>query len=464
METYDFAVIGGGSAGYAAASTAGRLGLKTICIEGGKDIGGLCILRGCMPSKTLIESANRFLTLRRASEFGLSAGRLGFDSGAIIRRKRELIAGFADYRVGQLKAGDFDFVRGIAEFVAPERVRIHLLSSDGTQEIETKTSLISTGSELNLIELPGLQETGFLHSDVALDSEVIPRSVIILGGGAISMEFAHFYQALGTQVTILQRSSQVIKEADADVAEALVKAYRQRGIEVICGTRLAGVEKSDGQKLVKYQKDGKELAVAAEEIFYALGRKPAVSKLNLRSIGLEQSNAGGVKVNPHLQTTRPNIFAAGDATGIYEVVHLAVEQGTLAAENAKRFLDGKELKATDNRLNLFAMFSEPQVAMVGLTEKEAAQAGVAVRVAKYPFDDHGKSIIRAETDGFVKLMVDAGTGEILGGAVVGPEASELIHEIVVAMHFRARAADLASIPHYHPTLSEIWTYPASELA
>ena len=463
METYDFAVIGGGSAGYAAASTAGRLGLKTICIEGGKDIGGLCILRGCMPSKTLIESANRFLTLRRASEFGLSAGRLGFDSGAIIRRKRELIAGFADYRVGQLKAGDFDFVRGIAEFVAPERVRIHLLSSDGTQEIETKTSLISTGSELNLIELPGLQETGFLHSDVALDSEVIPRSVIILGGGAISLEFAHFYEALGTQVTILQRSSQVIKEADADVAEALVKAYRRRGIEVICGTRLAGVEKSDGQKLVKYQKDGKELAVAAEEIFYALGRKPAVSKLNLRSIGLEQS-AGGVKVNAHLQTTRPNIFAAGDVTGIYEVVHLAVEHGTLAAENAKRFLDGKELKATDNRLNLFAMFSEPQVAMVGLTEKEAAQAGVAVRVAKYPFGGHGRSIVRGETDGFVKLMVDAGTGEILGGAVVGPEASELIHEIVVAMHFRARAADLASIPHYHPTLSEIWTYPASELA
>jgi pyruvate/2-oxoglutarate dehydrogenase complex dihydrolipoamide dehydrogenase (E3) component len=171
-----------------------------------------------------------------------------------------------------------------------------------------------------------------------------------------------------------------------------------------------------------------------------------------------------VKVNAHLQTTRPNIFAAGDVTGIYEVVHLSIEHGTLAAENAKRFLDGKELKATDNRLNLFAMFSEPQVAMVGLTEKEAAQAGVAVRVAKYPFGGHGRSIVRGETDGFVKLMVDAGTGEILGGAVVGPEASELIHEIVVAMHFRARAADLASIPHYHPTLSEIWTYPASELA
>jgi pyruvate/2-oxoglutarate dehydrogenase complex dihydrolipoamide dehydrogenase (E3) component len=464
METYDFAVIGGGSAGYAAASTAGRLGLKTICIEGGKDIGGLCILRGCMPSKTLIQSANRFLTLRRSSEFGLSAGHLGFDAAAIIRRKRELIGGFADYRVGQLKAGDFDFVRGVAEFVAPDRVRIHSLNGHGTQEIEAKTGLISTGSELNLIDLPGLREAGFLDSEAALDSEVIPRSVIMLGGGAISLEFAHFYEALGTQVTILQRSSQVIKEADSDIAEALVKAYRHRGMQVFCGTKLVGVDKSGGQKLVRYQKDGKELMVAAEEIFYALGRKPAISELNLRSIGLEQSAAGAVEVNVHLQTTLPNIFAAGDVTGIYEVVHLAIEQGALAAENAKRFIEGKELKAIDYRLKLFAMFSEPQLAVVGLNEKEAAQAGVAVRVAKYPFNDHGKSIIRGETDGFVKLVVDAGTGEILGGAVVGPEASELIHEIVVAMHFRARAADLVSIPHYHPTLSEIWTYPAAELA
>jgi pyruvate/2-oxoglutarate dehydrogenase complex dihydrolipoamide dehydrogenase (E3) component len=463
MEAYDFAVIGGGSAGYAAAATAGGLGLRTICIEGGQDVGGLCILRGCMPSKTLIESANRFLTLRRSADFGLSAGHLGFDSSAIIRRKRELIGGFADYRVGQLKTGNFDFVRGVAELLAPERIRIHSLSGDGAEEIEAKTCLISTGSELNLVDVPGLREAGFLHSDLALDSEVIPRSIVILGGGAICLEFAHFYEALGTRVTIVQRSSQVIKEADADVAEALVKAYRQRGMEVICDTKLLGVHKSDGQKLVRYQKDGKELTTDAEEIFYALGRRPAVGKLNLRSVGLEQSPEGAVKTNSHMQTSRPNIFAAGDVTGLYEVVHLAIEQGILAAENARRFIEGKELKAMDHRLKLFAIFSEPQVAFVGLTEKEAGRAGIAVRVATYPFSDHGKSIIRGETDGFVKLVTEARTGEIMGGTVVGPEASELIHEIVVAMHFRATAADLASIPHYHPTLSEIWTYPAAEL-
>jgi pyruvate/2-oxoglutarate dehydrogenase complex dihydrolipoamide dehydrogenase (E3) component len=463
MQTYDFAVIGGGSAGYAAAATAGGLGLQTICIEGGQDVGGLCILRGCMPSKTLIESANRFLTLRRSADFGLSAGHLGFDSAAIIRRKRELISGFADYRVGQLKTGNFDFVRGVAELLAPERVRIHSLSGGGAEEIEAKTCLISTGSELNLVNVPGLREAGFLHSDLALDSEVIPRSIVILGGGAICLEFAHFYEALGTRVTIIQRSGQVIKEADADVAEAVVKAYRHRGMQVICDTKLLGVHKSDGQKLVRYQKDGKELTTAAEEIFYALGRRPAVGKLNLRSAGLEQSPEGAVTVNSCMQTTQPNIFAAGDVTGLYEVVHLAIEQGVLAAENAKRFIEGKKLKAMDYRLKLYAIFSEPQVAFVGLTEKEAGQAGIAVRVATYPFCDHGKSIIRGETDGFVKLVTDARTGEIVGGAVVGPEASELIHEIVVAMYFRATAADLASIPHYHPTLSEIWTYPAAEL-
>jgi pyruvate/2-oxoglutarate dehydrogenase complex dihydrolipoamide dehydrogenase (E3) component len=463
MERFDFVVIGGGSAGYAAARTAVLSGLKAVCIEGGKEVGGLCILRGCMPSKTLIESANRFLTLRRAGEFGLSAGHLAFDSGAIVRRKRGFVAEFARQRAEQLMDSRFEFLRGRAEFIDSHHLKVKLMSG-GEEEIEGKTFLISTGSVINFVDLEGLEKTGFLDSDSALDSEHYPRSVVILGGGAIALEFAHFYNALGLDVTVLQRSNQVLKEADSDIAEALVAAFRKRGIRVICGTKLKRVERTASGKSVWHEQSGEERVVEAEEILYALGRKPAVSGLGLKPAGVEMDQQGRVVVNEKLQTSQPHIFAAGDVTGLYEIVHIAIQQGEIAAMNAKRLLEGEVCATIDYRLKMFAMFPEPQVAAVGITEREAAARGLAVRVAKHFFDDHGKSIIRAEVDGFVKLIVDAKTGEIVGGAVVGPEASELIHEIAVAMHFRSTAAELASIPHYHPTLSEIWTYPAEELA
>ncbi len=464
METFDFVVIGGGSAGYAAASTAAQLGLRTACIEGGDEIGGLCILRGCMPSKTLIESANRFSVLRRAKEFGLSAGHLAYDSGAIIQRKRELISEFATHRVEQLTGGNFRFIRGRAEFTDANHLRVKLMGGGGEEQIEGKTFLISTGSVLNLIQLRGLDQTGFLNSDTALDSDRFPRSVVILGGGAIALEFAHFYNALGLGVTLLQRSDQVIKEADADIAKELVSAFRKRGINVITGTKLLRVAQTSHGKGVWYERNGEENMVEADEIFYALGRKPAVQGLGLETAGVETDKKNAVIVNGGMQTSQPHIFAAGDVTGLYEIVHIAIQQGEMAARNAQKLLAGKIQAAIDPRLKMFIIFTEPQVAAVGISEREAADQGIQVRVARHPFHDHGKSMIRGEVEGFVKLIVSGKSGEILGGAVIGPEASELIHEIVVAMHFHASAATLASIPHYHPTLSEIWTYPAEGLA
>jgi pyruvate/2-oxoglutarate dehydrogenase complex dihydrolipoamide dehydrogenase (E3) component len=463
MTEVDFAVIGGGSAGYSAASEAAKLGLRTVCIDGGSEVGGLCILRGCMPSKTLLESANRFLTLRRAQEFGLSAGHLGFDSGAIRRRKRSLIDGFADYRRTQLEKGNFDFIRAHASFTSPHQLKLDGL--DGSvREISFRTALISTGSELNVIDVPGLTEAGYLDSDAALDSDRMPASILILGGGAIALEFAHFYNALGTKVTVLQRNPQFIKEADLDLANALTAAYRRHGVEMISGTKLVAAERKEGGKTVRLLKDGREQTISADEIFYALGRRPAISSLHLDAANIKVNGNAGVAVNERMQSSSPHIFAAGDAAGQFEVVHIAIEQAILAARNAARWLKNEKLNPVDYRLQLFAMFSHPELAFVGLTEKQAAAEGRRVRVARYPFDDHGKSIIRGETDGLVKLIADANTHEIVGGGVVGPEAPELIHEIVVAMHFRAKASDLAAIPHYHPTLSEIWTYPAEELA
>lgn len=463
MTEYDFAVIGGGSAGYAAAATAGRLGLRTICVEGGSEVGGLCILRGCMPSKTILESAHRFLTLRRAKEFGLSAGQIGYDAAAIRERKRRLITEFAGYRSSQLENGKFEFIRAHASFLSPHQLR--LVTLEGKEmEVRFRSALIATGSELNLFEIPGLEQISFLHSDSALDADVVPASVVILGGGAIALEFASFYSSLGSRVTVIQRSSQFLKEADSDVSGALTEALRHQGVEMICDTKLLRVAAENGEKAVYFLQKGVERRVAADALFYALGRRPAVAGLDLKAAGVEVSSSGAILVNGRMQTSQPHLFAAGDVAGLYEVVHIAIEQAVVAAKNAQRLLEGKEFGGIDYRLRLFAVFSHPQLAFVGLTEREAVNQNIPFRTASYPFADHGKSLVLGEPEGFVKLVVHAKSGEILGGAAVGPEAAELIHEIVVAMHFRATASDLACIPHYHPTLSEIWTYPAEELA
>ena len=466
MKDYDFLILGGGSAGYNAAATACRLGLRVALVEGGEALGGLCILHGCMPSKALIESANRYTTLRRAGEFGLHTAGIGYSVPDIQARKDRLVAEFADYRAKQLEGGMFDFYRGWAGFFDPHTVEF--TDSDGnSQQLRAETFLLATGSHLKIIDVPGLIATGFLDSDAVLGATVVPKSVIVLGGGATAVEFSHYYEALGARVTIIQRSGQLLKDTDGDVAHALAEGLRKRGIDVFCHTQLQRVERTDtGAKRVVFGHAGETVSVEADEIIYALGREPQLTGLNLERAGIV-GVTGCLTVSPTQQTCVPHIFAAGDVAGPYEIVHIAIQQGEIAARNAAKLVKGhgsaRPLEEIDYRLRLFAVFGSPEVAMVGLTEQELQGAAVPYRVATYQFCDHGKSLVMGETDGFVKLLASEESGEIIGAAVVGPHASELIHEIVVAMRFRATAGDLAAIPHYHPTLSEIWTYPAEEL-
>lgn len=416
-----------------------------------------------MPSKTLIESANRFMTLRHAKTFGLHASDIGFDVPAIIARKRRLIGEFASYRQEQLEAGKFDFLRGKASFLDPHTLRIALLNG-GEQTVRAKSFLISTGSTISWPDIPGLKESKALTSDDVLDKEDLPKSVVVLGGGPVALELAYYYNALGVKTTVIQRGPQLLKGMDKDVAEALEVALREKGMEIFTGTKLQRIETDETGHRVIFSHDGMEKTVEGAAILNGLGRKPNTSSLDLEKAGVE-TREGRIRVNDELQSSTPHIFAAGDCCASLEVVHVAVQQGEMAARNAKNFLQGKPLvESCDSRLNLFAVFTEPQVAVVGLTEEKAREEGIAYLTAKYPFNDHGKSMVMDELAGFVKLIVDAKSREILGGVVVGPHGSDLIHEIVVAMRFHATAGQLATTPHYHPTLSEIWTYPAEELA
>jgi pyruvate/2-oxoglutarate dehydrogenase complex dihydrolipoamide dehydrogenase (E3) component len=388
-------------------------------------------------------------------------------------RKNALIRDFADYRVQQLNAGKFKFIRANARFVDAHTVELNPFRGSGRESAPSNQSrltsaatltakhfVIATGSTVAPAPLPQLDAVGFINSDDALALKRLPRSLIILGGGAIACEFAQFFARFGVKISLIQRSGRVLKEFDADAGMEIEKVFRREGIRVFTGTKLLDAKRQGKLKTVSFEQNGKIISVAAEEILFALGRVPNTASLELENAGVK-TEQGRIVANDRMQTSAPHIYAAGDCTGPHEIVHIAIQQGETAAHN---IVNPKSPRRMDYWLLISVVFTEPQVAFVGLTEKEAAARGIKLLAASYPFNDHGKSLIMEAKDGFVKLLANPRSGEILGGACVGPVGGELIHEIVAAMAKRMTVHELAAMPHYHPTLAEIWTYPAEELA
>ena len=453
-EEYDLAVIGGGSGGYAAARCAVAAGLKTVVIEGGDELGGLCILRGCMPTKALLYAAEVLHLATHSEAWGIR-GEPSFDFAKVMARKNAMVREFADYRAQQLTGGKFEFIRAKARFLDPHTVEL----STG-RKLTAKYFVIATGSVVAPSPLPQLNDVGFLTSDTALEMTRLPRSITVLGGGAVGLEFAQFFARFGVKVTLIQRSPHVLHEMDPDAAEVIEGVFRREGITVYTNTKLTDARRLGGLKEVFFEHEGESKRALAEEIFYALGRIPNVAALALDKVGV-QIEFGRIVTNHQMQTTAPHIYAVGDCTGLHEIVHIAIQQGETAAHNIAH---PGQLKSMDYRLLTEVVFTDPQIASVGLTEKRAHVRNIPYLTAKYPFNDHGKSLIMEAKDGFVKLLAEPQTGEIIGGACVGPVGGELIHEIIAAMHKRMTVHELAAMPHYHPTLAEIWTYPAEELA
>jgi pyruvate/2-oxoglutarate dehydrogenase complex dihydrolipoamide dehydrogenase (E3) component len=464
----DVAVIGGGSGGYAAARTAAGAGLKTVIIEGGEEVGGLCILRGCMPTKALLYAAEVLHLASHPEPWGIRAGKVSYDFAKVMARKNLMIKDFAGFRVKQLNDGRFKFIRATARFVNKHTVELGRadlpVGQDARQRVPTKITakhfIIATGSGVAPSPLPQLNGVGFITSDEALALKRLPKSLIILGGGAIACEFAQFFSRFGVKVTLIQRSGHILKEFDTDAGIEIEKVFRREGIQVFTGTKLLDAKRNGKLKTVSFENGGKTISVSAEEILFALGRVPNTASLGLENAGVKTEN-GRVLTNNKMQTSAPHIYAAGDCTGPHEIVHIAIQQGETAAHNIAQ---PKLPRRMDYRLLISVVFTEPQVAFVGLTEKKAAALKIPFLTASYPFNDHGKSLIMDAKDGFVKLLANPKSGEILGGACVGPVGGELIHEIVAAMAKRMTVHELAAMPHYHPTLAEIWTYPAEELA
>jgi pyruvate/2-oxoglutarate dehydrogenase complex dihydrolipoamide dehydrogenase (E3) component len=465
MKPFDVIVVGGGSGGYAAARTAASLGARVAVVDGGKEVGGLCILRGCMPTKALLESSHRVHDIAIAGEFGIRVGKARPDWARIVARKDAFIRDFAGYRREQLEKGKFTFIRGMGRFLDPHRMEITPVNARGRKSIiQGRTFILATGSVIDRKPIPGLWEIGCLTSDEAIHQRRPLRSLIVLGGGPIACEFAQYFHHLGVKTTLIQRSPQLLTGHDADTAGELEKTFRREGMDVRTGTQLIKVTRIGKNKRVTFLQGGKTTHVDAEEILYALGRSPAVEKLNLAAAGVAL-NGKTVAIAPTLQSSRKHIFAVGDVAGPYEVVHTAIAQGEMAARNAWKLLDcSKSLERMDYRLHMEVVFTSPEVASIGLSEKEATAEKQPFLAATYPFNDHGKSIIMGAKEGFVKIVADPVNGRILGAQIVGPHASDLIHEFAALMHFKATVHDLIQIPHYHPTLGEIVGYPAEDIA
>jgi pyruvate/2-oxoglutarate dehydrogenase complex dihydrolipoamide dehydrogenase (E3) component len=471
---YDVAVIGGGSGGYAAARTAANSGLKTVVIEGGEEVGGLCILRGCMPTKALLYAAEVMHLASHARPWGIDAENVSFNFAQVMARKDTLIKEFADYRSQQLHSGKFEFIRAMARFADPHTIDLLPTeweegkgerkgdwgTSSAVRTLTAKSFIIATGSKIAPSPIPCVDPTHCLNSDTALKLTRLPKSVIILGGGATACEFAQFFQRFGVNVTMIQRSSHILHEFDSDATSELEKVFRREGITLYTGTKVIDSRNVGSQKEVTFECEGKTLRVSAEDVFYALGRMPNTDSLGLEKIGLATDEAR-ILTNHFMQTNLPHIYGVGDCVGRHEIVHIAVQQGEVAGHNVGH---PDQMKEMDYRLLTEIVFTDPQIAAVGLTQKKAQKRGIPYITASYPFNDHGKSLIMEARDGFVKLLAAPATGEIIGGCCVGPYGGELIHEVIAAMFKRMTVQELAAMPHYHPTLAEIWTYPAEELA
>ena len=453
---YDFVAIGGGSAGFNAARVAVTHGLRVAVVDGARQLGGLCILRGCMPSKTLLYMAEVLHLAQKGKTFGLKIPSARADMKAIHARKRRIIADFASYRDQALKSGKFDLIRANARFADA-----HTLELSNGRRLTARHFLIGTGSKVSTPPVPGLKAAPFWTSDDVLDLDFIPKSVLVLGGGIVACELTQFLNRIGSKVTLIQRSQHILRDHSEAASTVVQQAFVDEGIELFAGTQLQSVVHDRRGCTVRFRHDGKLITRRAAHLFNALGREPNTAGLNLAAAGVRTRPDGQIVINRWQQTNVPHIYAAGDCSGPHEIVHVAIQQAELAARHAAGL---KALKPVDWSLLLNVVFTDPQLATIGRLERELDERGVAYLTASYPFNDHGKSILMDANYGYVKVIAEPRRGRILGAEIVGKDAGELIHAFSGPLAMKATVFDLLRAPWYHPTLAEIITYPLEEIA
>jgi dihydrolipoamide dehydrogenase len=441
----DICILGGGPGGYVAALRASALGSTVILVES-STVGGVCLARGCIPTKALLRSAEIFQLCSNARSFGINAGKVEADYEAIAKRKDRIVGQLIRGVQGLLRSADVTVIEGWGRMAGPGAVEVAL--PDRTELITAPIVIIATGSSASAPPIPGADLEGVIDSDGALALQELPSHIVVTGAGAVGVEWASLFALLGAQVTLVEMLPRLVPNEDAEISTAMRKILVQQGMTVHTETRIDTIEKKKHGLGITIQSAGTSNTVDASHLLLATGRKPNVENLGLESCGVQFSPAG-ISVNAHMQTTVPTIYAVGDVTGGKLLAHVASHQGVVAAEHANG-----HPSIYDNKAVPACTFTHPEIASVGLTEQEARESYESVQVGVFPFQALGRARAYGDTDGFVKVVAGASHGEILGVHIIGPAASDIISEGVLAIRLEATMDDLRETIHAHPTFAE----------
>ncbi len=448
-EQFDVTVIGAGPGGYVAAIRAAQVGLKTAIIEKDKDLGGTCLLRGCIPTKELLHSAHVFDLVSDPEEFGVSvqSPRLHFDK--VMARKNKVVSKLAGGVGYLMKKHKITVFKGHGRLEGAGRVTV-TEASGNVREIPTKNVIVATGSTPRLLPGMHVQSPHIVTSDELLDFAEVPKSMVVLGAGAVGVEFASIFKRFGADVTIIEIMPRLVPIEDDETSRELERAFRRRGIKVMTGTRFESAKiRGDEVEITFTASDGLHGRISAETLLVAVGRRPYTEGLGLENTRCEIVR-GYIKVDEYMRTAEPNVYAIGDVVPTPWLAHVASKEGCLAAEQ----IAGRNPHPINYNLVPNCTYCEPEIGSVGLTEAQAREKGHQLKVGKFPFSALGKAMILGETEGFVKVVTDAKYDEVLGVHIIGPHATDLLSEACVAMGLEATAKELGHIMHPHPTLSE----------
>ena len=442
---YDLVVIGGGPGGYVAAIRAGQLGLKVLVIEKEK-LGGVCLNWGCIPTKALIKNAEVYETLKHADEYGFTFENLKVDFSKAIKRSRDISGRLSKGIEFLFKKNKIELISGNAKIISKGIVEV--TTADKTETINAQNIIIATGARPRTVPGITIDRKQVITSSEAMILPEAPKRLIIIGAGAIGVEFAYFYNTYGTKVTIVEMLPSVLPIEDKEISKTLARVFQKKGIEILTETKVLSV-KTGGEVTVTISQNNETKDLTADVALVAIGVQGNIENLGLENVGIKTEKSF-IKVDEFYKTNVDGIFAIGDVNGPPWLAHVASAEGVTCVEK----IAGKNPPKINYSNIPGCTFAQPQVASVGLTEEKAIEKGFQIKIGRYPFRNHGKAMAMNESEGFVKLIFDAKFGELLGAHIIGPEATEMIGELVLGRALETTAEQIHRTIHAHPTLSE----------
>jgi dihydrolipoamide dehydrogenase len=457
-ERFDAIVIGGGPGGYVCTIRLGQLGLKAACVES-EEVGGICLNWGCIPSKVLISTAHLYLKAQHSTEFGLRCTGVELDLGTLQDKKQDIVKKLTSGVRSLLRANRATLVEGHAEVIDAKSVRV--TSGQGTSSTLTATRglVIATGS--STLEIPGFPFDGerILGARDAVSLRRVPPRLLVIGGGVIGLELGMLYQALGSELTVVELLPSLLSTVDPECVKVIHRRISQRGGRIFTHTGALGQElQPDGSTLVRLQTADGPTSVECDLVLVAVGMRPRSGGIGLESLGVELDSRGFIRTNQRCETNVPGVYAIGDVSGLPLLAHKASKEGEVCAEVIAGHHSAKDWVSVPA-----VVFTDPEIASSGMSEQQAAELGRAVKVGRFPFSALGRAMSLGETDGFVKVVSDPSSGRVLGVHIVGPAASDLVSEVTLGLELGVTAEDMAMTIHPHPTLSEA-VMEASEAA